>query len=69
MDSSELISWRMPTYRISDLDIREILEPMNSVMAGVEDGKEWGEDGDDDGKDKVVFSIQSPPKDSNQALP
>jgi hypothetical protein len=32
VDSSELISWRIPTYRISDLEMREILAPMNSVM-------------------------------------
>jgi hypothetical protein len=60
----------MPTYRISDLDIREILEPMNSVMAGVEAGTEWGKDGDDAGKDKrPVFSFQRPPEDSWKALP
>ena len=44
MDSSELISWRIPTYRISDLEIREILEPMNSVMAG-DDGDAGRESG------------------------
>jgi hypothetical protein len=38
VDSSELISWSIPTYRISDFDIKEILAPMNSVM--VEDERE-----------------------------
>lgn len=38
VDSSELISWSIPTYRISDFDIKEIFAPMNSVM--VEDERE-----------------------------
>jgi hypothetical protein len=43
VDSSELISWRIPTYRISDLEIKEIFAPMNSVM--VEDGRKRREEG------------------------
>ena len=33
VDSSESISWRMPTYRMSDFEIKEIFEPMNSAIA------------------------------------
>ena len=42
MDSSELISWSIPTYRISDLEIKEIFAPMNSVMVEDEREREGG---------------------------
>lgn len=54
MDSSELISWSIPTYRISDLEIKEIFAPINSVM--VEDEREREreeEEGGDDGEDNT----------------
>lgn len=48
MDSSELISWSIPTYRISDLEIKEIFAPINSVMVEDEREREEEEGVDDD---------------------
>jgi hypothetical protein len=57
VDSSELISWRMPTYRISDLEIKEILAPMNSVMAD-DRGSERGErDTEKEAKTMVMMTV------------
>jgi hypothetical protein len=52
VDSSELISWRIPTYRISDLEMREILAPMNSVMM-----MEMREREDGDGGGQSLFRL------------
>ena len=66
MDSSELISWRIPTYRISDREMREIFEPMNSVMAADDDAERESEadGGGEKGKrrfsDSCRFSAWSP---------
>ena len=56
MDSSELISWSIPTYRISDLEIKEIFAPMNSVMAEGETGRE-GEEEDGDASEDNRWTV------------
>jgi hypothetical protein len=38
-----LISWRIPTYLISDFEMREILAPINSDI--MEDGRARGKEG------------------------
>ena len=53
MDSSELISWSIPTYRISDLEIKEIFAPINSVMVEDEREREEEEEGGDDDEDNT----------------
>jgi hypothetical protein len=39
VEFSESISWRIPTYRISDREIKEIFAPIYSAMVKDGDGR------------------------------